>query len=206
MILANCIALLAAGGMALAPASAIEQRAVTGESFDASPVVSIGATETASIFALQQRTRQASAGNRKAPSKPKPQARSTSKPSVNHNGDRNRNTNTSNRNRSNNRNTNISGNDVNINVNNSHDDHYNHYDDHHHHDHWDDWDDDWHPVATAAAITMTAAVIGSIVASIPPDCSTVIVNGISYSQCGNTWYQPQYYGSSVQYVVVNPPR
>ncbi|WP_230293697.1 hypothetical protein [Croceicoccus sp. Ery5] len=202
MILANCIALLAAGGMALAPASAIEQRAVTGESFDASPVVSIGATETASIFALQQRTRQASAGNRKAPSKPKPQARSTSKPSVNHNGDRNRNTNTSNRNRSNN----ISGNDVNINVNNSHDDHYNHYDDHHHHDHWDDWDDDWHPVATAAAITMTAAVIGSIVASIPPDCSTVIVNGISYSQCGNTWYQPQYYGSSVQYVVVNPPR
>ena len=31
-------------------------------------------------------------------------------------------------------------------------------------------------------------------------------NGISYSQCGSTWYQPQYYGSSVQYVVVNPPR
>jgi hypothetical protein len=73
-------------------------------------------------------------------------------------------------------------------------------------DHYDDWDDHWHPVATAAAVTMTAAVVGSIVRSVPPSCSTVIVNGASYSQCGSTWYQPQYSGSSVQYVVVNPPR
>ena len=25
-------------------------------------------------------------------------------------------------------------------------------------------------------------------------------------QCGSTWYQPQYAGTTVQYVVVNPPR
>ncbi|WP_226633386.1 hypothetical protein [Novosphingobium profundi] len=81
-----------------------------------------------------------------------------------------------------------------------------HHGGHHHHDHWDSWDDHWHPVRTAATVAVTAAVVGSIVRSVPPNCSTVIVNGISYSQCGNTWYQPQYAGSSVQYVVVNPPR
>ena len=72
------------------------------------------------------------------------------------------------------------------------------------HDHWDD-----HPVATAAAVTaavsVTAAAIGSIVYSIPPSCSQVVVNGIAYQQCGSTWYQPQYAGTTVQYVVVNAP-
>lgn len=73
-----------------------------------------------------------------------------------------------------------------------------------HHDYWDD-----HPIATAAAVTttvaLTSAVIGSIVYSVPPSCSTVVINGIGYQQCGSTWYQPQYAGTSVQYVVVNPP-
>ena len=32
------------------------------------------------------------------------------------------------------------------------------------------------------------------------------VNGASYYQCGSTWYQPQYAGSDVQYVVVNAPQ
>jgi len=73
-----------------------------------------------------------------------------------------------------------------------------------------DVDDHYHPWATAAAVTtaavVTGAVIGSMVRSVPPNCNTVVVNGISYSQCGNTWYQPQMQGSSVTYVVVNPPR
>lgn len=111
------------------------------------------------------------------PSHSRPPARGTANVNINHNVNRN----------------------VNVNSNR-------HYDDHHHHDHWDDWDDHWHPVATAATVAVTAAVVGSIVRSIPPSCSTVMVNGISYSQCGSTWYQPQYSGSSVQYVVVNPPR
>jgi len=67
----------------------------------------------------------------------------------------------------------------------------------------------YHPVATAAAVTatamVTAAVIGSVVNTVPPSCTVVAVNGISYQQCGNTWYQPQYSGSQVTYVVVNPP-
>jgi hypothetical protein len=54
----------------------------------------------------------------------------------------------------------------------------------------------YHPVATAvgvaAAATITAAVVGSIV--------------YSFQNCGGTWYQPQYMGTQVSYVVVNPPR
>lgn len=65
--------------------------------------------------------------------------------------------------------------------------------------------DDYHPVAVAAAVTATALVIGSMVNSLPPSCSTVIVNGYAYQQCGNTWYQPQISGSSTTYIVVNAP-
>ena len=68
------------------------------------------------------------------------------------------------------------------------------------------WDDDYHPFAAAAVIGGTAAIVGSMVNSVPPTCTPVVVNGVTYSQCGSTWYQPQYAGTSVQYVVVNPPQ
>jgi hypothetical protein len=65
-------------------------------------------------------------------------------------------------------------------------------------------------VGTARAVTatamVTAAVIGSMVNTLPSGCSTVIVNGFAYQQCGSTWYQPQISGSSTTYVVINPPR
>jgi hypothetical protein len=68
----------------------------------------------------------------------------------------------------------------------------------------------YHPVATAAAVTaaavVTAAVVGSIVNSVPPSCTSVIVNGLAYQQCGSTWYQPQFSGTATTYIVVNPPR
>jgi hypothetical protein len=31
------------------------------------------------------------------------------------------------------------------------------------------------------------------------------VGGVAYQQCGNTWYQPRYAGTQVNYIVVNPP-
>lgn len=62
-----------------------------------------------------------------------------------------------------------------------------------------------HPIGTAAAIATTAAVIGSIVYSLPPSCTSVIVDGLTYERCGSTWYKPRYYGSSVEYVVVESP-
>jgi hypothetical protein len=71
------------------------------------------------------------------------------------------------------------------------------------------WNDNYHPVATAAAVTatvaVTAAVVGSVVRSVPPNCSPYTYNGMVYQQCGSSWYQPQYVGNDVQYVVVNPP-
>ncbi|WP_374954927.1 hypothetical protein [Paraburkholderia sp. BL21I4N1] len=79
--------------------------------------------------------------------------------------------------------------DVNVNVN----------------DHRGGWDDDYHPVATAAAVTatvaVTSAVVGSIVRSVPPNCAPVNYGGMIYQHCGSSWYQPQ--GS--QYIVVNAP-
>jgi hypothetical protein len=67
------------------------------------------------------------------------------------------------------------------------------------------WDDDYHPVATAAAVTatvaVTSAVVGAIVNSPPPGCVPVNYGGILYQQCGTVWYQPQ----GTQYVVINPP-
>lgn len=67
------------------------------------------------------------------------------------------------------------------------------------------WDNDYHPIATAAAVTatvaVTSAVIGSIVNAPPPGCVPVNYGGIIYQQCGGVWYQPQ----GVQYVVINPP-
>ncbi len=90
--------------------------------------------------------------------------------------------------------TNISNNRANV-ANNYNDSHNSWYND--------------HPVATAAAVTTavvgTAAVVGSIVHSLPPSCSAMTINGVTYQQCGSTYYQPQYAGTTVQYVVVNPP-
>jgi hypothetical protein len=72
-----------------------------------------------------------------------------------------------------------------------------------------DVDRNYHPVAravgVAAAATVTAAVIGSIVYSVPASCTTIVSHGISYRQCGSTWYQPRYSGTQVSYVVVAPP-
>jgi len=67
------------------------------------------------------------------------------------------------------------------------------------------WDNDYHPIATAAAVTatvaVTSAVIGSMVRTVPAGCVPVNYGGYIYQQCGTTWYQPQ--GS--QYVVIAPP-
>ena len=68
----------------------------------------------------------------------------------------------------------------------------------------------YHPVAAgvglAAGAAITAAAIGSTVYSLPSDCVVTSVNGVTYQQCGSTWYQPQFEGENATYVVVNPPQ
>ena len=94
-----------------------------------------------------------------------------------------------------NRNTNINANkNVNVNVNNNRGGCCN-----------NGWDNNYHPVATAAAVTaavvVTSAVVGSMVNTVPAGCVPVNYGGYIYQQCGSTWYQPQ----GTQYVVINPP-
>jgi hypothetical protein len=50
--------------------------------------------------------------------------------------------------------------------------------------------------------TLTAAAFNAQKSS----CSSVSVNGMTYQQCGSTWYQPSYQGGNVTYIVVNPPQ
>ncbi|MCW2271318.1 hypothetical protein D3C77_00310 [compost metagenome] len=73
------------------------------------------------------------------------------------------------------------------------------------------YDDDYHPIATAAAVTATvvatSAVVGAIFrpSQMPSDCVQVMRYNTAYLQCGSTWFQPQYQGSNVTYVVVDAP-
>ncbi|SNS30642.1 DUF6515 family protein [Sphingopyxis indica] len=186
--------LLAASLALAAPAVPTDLPRVAGD-----PATSVLALEA--DYLQRTRTTSSRSGTASRAKGSRPPARSGASANVNHsNVSRNRSVNNANVNRNVNRNANVNVNrNVDVNV---HNDYHGGY----YHDDWDDWDDDWHPVATIATAAVTAAVVGSIVNSVPPSCSTVVVNGISYSQCGNTWYQPQYVGSSVQYVVVNPPR
>ena len=85
---------------------------------------------------------------------------------------------------------NVSNKNVNVNVDHRHGGYY---------------DRRYNPVATAAAVTATAIVVGSIVNSLPSNCTTMVTNNISYRQCGSTWYEPRYSGGSTSYVVVNSP-
>ena len=96
-----------------------------------------------------------------------------------------------------NRNVNVNNVNVNRNVNGS--------------GHLDyDVDNNWHPVARGAAFTagaaITAAAIGSIAYALPPSCIATTVANVTYQQCGSTWYQPRFAGTSVTYIVVAAPR
>lgn len=67
------------------------------------------------------------------------------------------------------------------------------------------WDNNYHPVATAMAVTaavgVTSAIVGSMVRTVPAGCVPVNYGGMIYQQCGTVWYQPQ----AGQYVVINSP-
>jgi hypothetical protein len=106
-----------------------------------------------------------------------------------------------------NKNTNVNNNrNTNVNVNNNRNTNVN-VNSNRHVDVDVDVDRGFHPVATVATIAVTAAVIGSMTPSLPPSgCVPVMVGNVMYQQCGPTWYQPQYVGTSVQYVVVAPLR
>ena len=59
------------------------------------------------------------------------------------------------------------------------------------------------PVYYAAPVAY-APPVGTVVASLPPGCSSMSVNGTSYMNCGGVWYLPFYSGGALMYQVTNP--
>jgi hypothetical protein len=49
-----------------------------------------------------------------------------------------------------------------------------------------------------------AYVMGGSYATLPPGCITPTVGGVTYYQCGYTWFKPAYGASGVHYTVVPP--
>ena len=76
---------------------------------------------------------------------------------------------------------------------------------HHSYGYGYNWRYNYHPIARAAAVVTTAAIIGSYYRTLPTNCVVVYRVGLTYYQCGSVWYQPSYVGSNVQYIVVNAP-
>ena len=118
--------------------------------------------------------------------------------SVNRGSGANRNTNT-NRNRNTNSNRN-----VNRNTNVNRDVNVNHYyggGGYHGGGRYGYW-------GGAAIVAWTSAVVvGSMVAAstMPTTCTTFIHGGVTYRQCGTSYYRPYYQGDTVVYQVVNSP-
>ena len=63
----------------------------------------------------------------------------------------------------------------------------------------------YNPGPSVGAVVATTIVVGAMVASLPPNCTSIIVNGLTYQNCGGTYYQPRYSSSTVTYVVVTRP-
>ena len=95
--------------------------------------------------------------------------------------------------------TNIQGGNTNINVNNNGGCC----------DRGNSWNDHYHPVAAGVAIgataAVTSAVVGSMLYTLPPACNPYPYASMTYYSCGGVYYQPQYQGSTVTYVVVDRP-
>jgi hypothetical protein len=67
-----------------------------------------------------------------------------------------------------------------------------------HHDYSEFYEDRW---KYAVGASLTAATFRALTCT----PSTVIVGGVSYYQCGPTWYQRAYSGGSTTYVIINAP-
>jgi hypothetical protein len=69
------------------------------------------------------------------------------------------------------------------------------------------WDSYWGAAAVGAAAGYIAGatLTASAFAALPCTHTTVVVGGVTYYQCGSTWYQPAYAANGVTYVIVNPP-
>lgn len=61
------------------------------------------------------------------------------------------------------------------------------------------------PAAPSAAPPVSTVAIGTVVQALPGGCKSVVVNGVSYSDCGGTFYKAAFQGNNLVYVVVERP-
>jgi len=57
----------------------------------------------------------------------------------------------------------------------------------------------------AAPPAVSAVPIGTAVQTLPAGCTSVVVNGVSYSDCGGVFYRAAFQGNNLVYVVVEKP-
>jgi hypothetical protein len=60
-------------------------------------------------------------------------------------------------------------------------------------------------VAQQQAKPAGAPPIGTVVPALPAGCASVVVNGVSYSDCGGVFYKPAIQGNNLVYLVVEKP-
>jgi hypothetical protein len=61
--------------------------------------------------------------------------------------------------------------------------------------------------AAAAAAAQQAAAglpIGTMVPSLPPGCTSTVIGGVNYFQCGGVYYRAGFQGNSIVYIVSAP--
>ncbi len=88
-----------------------------------------------------------------------------------------------------------------------------------HDDRWDDWDDHWHRDYDNGAAFVAGAVVGgatvaaasaaasttNYLTTLPCAATVVTVNGVTYYQCGTTWYGRGYQSDTIVYLIIDPP-
>jgi len=60
------------------------------------------------------------------------------------------------------------------------------------------------PAPAPAAAPGGSLPIGSVVTTLPPGCTTDVLNNIEYQRCGSTYYRAAIQGSNLVYVVQQP--
>lgn len=61
-------------------------------------------------------------------------------------------------------------------------------------------------VGVGAAVAVgTAVAVGAVVSTLPPSCNTFVADGVTYQNCGGTYYAPRYDGPNVVYEAVPAP-
>jgi len=52
---------------------------------------------------------------------------------------------------------------------------------------------------------VAGVAVGTMIATLPRSCTTVVTNNVTYHDCNGAWYRPRYSGTKVVYVVVDAP-